>query len=131
LLRVSLILLDGPDLDLGDERAMQMEFGEAFGKSADGLEIVFAEERANVLQALAGEDDIIGGKTQREDLRRLGRIIGQVGFARGEPVAKKLPGAKTDALQGCRPELKKSASAGVDAVLRRGFLAAILFQFFA
>ena len=119
-----LVALDGGDFDFSDVGQVRVQFGVAFGQGADGGELIFSEQLGNLFQVLAGEDDIIGGKTEGEGLRELGGIIGQIGFAGEEPVTKQLSGAKADAFERRGPELQKGARAGIDTGIGLGVVAA-------
>src|ERR1700677_1184438 len=96
--RAPLVLLfEGRDFDGGDEGGGAFEFGVAFGDDADGGEFVIAEVVGEEAEPPAQDDDIGGGKGERQFLRRLVLVITGVGVW-FEGVINQLTGVKPTAM---------------------------------
>ena len=90
------------------------ESGVTFGEGAHADERPLAELLANQFEALSGNDHVGRGKAEGEQLRLLGRVVGQVWFFGGELIVQELAGAVTDAQMRRGQELDESAVAVFD-----------------
>ena len=93
----TVLLFEGRDFDGGDEGDGAFEFGVAFGEDAEGGELVFAEFIGEEAEPPAQDDDIGGGKGERQFLRRGVFVITGVGVG-FEGVINQLAGVEAAAM---------------------------------
>jgi len=106
------VLLEGFDLDFGDEGLFRVKLGITAGDGADGGERALNERGGDEIEPVAGDDEIDRLQPQREGLHGFGRIVGQVRFASDELIMHELAGGIADAVIRAEVELGEGGFTG-------------------